>query len=144
MPPRGVARIADDADALEDAVVVEARRQHDWKVEHLGAGEFSDLGRELIGLRPVFELVVVTEINFAQAAGLRTAALEVAPAGERSRGRTAVVAAGIVGELVRQIGDRHAELEVPDLEPVRPLLGEAIREAQYPGKGYQHARHARQ
>src|SRR5262249_8287357 len=120
---RGVARIADDPDALEDAVVVETSRQHDWEVEHFRTGKFSDLGRELIGLRPVFELVVVAEINLAQAARLGTAALEVLPPGERRRGRATIVAAGVVGELVRDIGDRHAELEVPYLQPVRPLLG---------------------
>src|SRR5215510_94423 len=140
---RGVARIADDADALENAVVVEACGEHDREIKHLGARELSDLGRELVGLGPIFELVVIAEIDLAQAAGLGTAALEVAPAGERRRGRPAAGATGVVGELVGKIGDRSAELEVPDLEPVRPLLGGHVRRAEEQCHGCQHARHAR-
>src|SRR5262249_25212284 len=107
---RGVARIADDADTRQDAAFVEARRQGDRKIEHLAAGIFPDLGRKIVGLGPVLELVVIAEIDLAQAAWLGPAAPEVAPVGKRQRGRTAVGAAGIVGELVRQVGCRRAEL----------------------------------
>src|SRR5437899_8606762 len=75
---RGVARIADDADALENAVVVEAGGEHDREIKHFGAREFPDLGRELVGLGPVFELVVIAKIDLAQAGRLWTTALEVA------------------------------------------------------------------
>src|SRR5262245_23699449 len=119
---RGVTRVADDANTLEDAGLIDARREHDREVEHLGARELPDLGRELVGLGPVFELVVVAEIDLAQAVRLGPAAPIVTEAGERHRGWPAAGAAGVVGELVGQIGDRAAELEVPDLQPVRPLL----------------------
>src|SRR6185437_11574390 len=65
---RGIARIGDDADALEHARLVEQAAQHHRKIIDLGAGIFFDLGREIIGLRPIFQLVVIAKIDLAQAA----------------------------------------------------------------------------
>ena len=106
----------------ENALLVETRAQHRRKIEYLGAGIFAHLGREIIGLGPVFEFVVVAEIDFAQAACFRPAAAEILPAGERDRGRSAARAAGIVRELVRQFVGRRAEFEVPDFKLRRTLL----------------------
>ena len=47
------------------------------KAIDLGAGIFLDLHRQIVGLGPVFELVVIAEIDLAQAVRLRPAAAEI-------------------------------------------------------------------
>src|SRR5262249_51411551 len=74
-------------------------------------------------LGPVFELVVVAEIDLAQPARLSAAAAKIAKAHQRQRWRAAVGAAGLVDEAVRQLDDRRTRLQVPDFEPRPPLRG---------------------
>src|SRR6266702_1019368 len=120
---RRIARIADDANARQDAFVVESRRQDDGEIIDFGAGKFLDLGREIVGLGPIFQFVVVAEIDLAQSVRLRPAAPKILPAAERGRRRPAIRSAGIIREGIRQRIGRGAELQVPDFEPGWLLLG---------------------
>src|SRR5262245_23541369 len=87
------ARIADQADAAQRSGLVEQRGDDDRKAVGLGAGILLHLLREIVGLGPILQLVVVAEIDFAQTARLCTAAAKVAEAVERQRRRPAVAAA---------------------------------------------------
>ena len=89
-PARGIARIADDPQPHERAAGIEQRGEHHRESVHLGAGILLDLGAEIVGLGPIFQLVVVAEIDLVAAIGLRTAAAEVTPTTKRGSGRTAV------------------------------------------------------
>src|SRR5271156_3166193 len=68
-------------------------------------------------LCPIFELVVIAEIDFAQSVRLGWAFIVAGPAGERLLRRAAVAAAGIVNEgIARQCRRRCAELQRPDID----------------------------
>src|SRR6266436_5854786 len=116
---RRIARVGDDADAARHAVVAEQNRYVDRKTVGLGADILLHLGGEIVGLGPIFKLVVIAEIHLAQPVRVRPAAAIVLPAGQRRRRRAAIGAAGIIDVVVRQIGEVGAELDVPDFAPGR-------------------------
>src|SRR5262249_26121190 len=75
-------------------------------------------------LRPIFELVVISEIDLAHTVWLGLAIGIIRPAGKRAQGRPAIAAAGIVDEsVVRQCRCRRAELERPYIRACGRILG---------------------
>jgi hypothetical protein len=86
------------------------------KARFRGAGPACDLALELASARDVLVLVVIFEIDLAQAVRLGRAAHDIAPAGQRLPRRSAVGAAGQAAEFAgrRLRGRRLTELEVPD------------------------------
>src|SRR6516162_606233 len=118
----GFARIADDADPADHAFVTDQHRSYNGKSIGLGAGILLHLRQQVVGSRPILELIVVPEIDFTQSAYLHPAQAEIPPSIERAPGRTAIGTAGIVDELVRQLPDCRSKLHVPDLEPAGAIL----------------------
>ncbi len=96
------ARIGHQADALEDAGVVEQGAGDHRKRHLMGAGPARDLAVIVVGTGDVFDFVVVLEIDLMQAVGLGRTALEIGPAGERRARRAAIGAAGEGLEFLRR------------------------------------------
>src|SRR5437016_2624274 len=106
---RVAARIAHDADTPHDSVGIDQRGHDDRETVGLGAGILLHLRGEIVGLGPIFELIVIAEIDLAQSARLRPATAEFAPPAKRQSGRPAIGAAGVINEFVRQLLDMGAQ-----------------------------------
>src|SRR5262249_56907762 len=86
-------RIRHDTDAAEHARLVEQRRHDHGKARFGRAGPTRHLARQILGAGDVFVLVVVFEIDLAQARGLGWAAAEIVPAAQLRTRRPALRAA---------------------------------------------------
>jgi len=117
-----LARIGDQALAFDDPGVVEQHRGHHREFVRRRTGVHPDLGLEVEGACPVLELVVIFEIDFAEAIGAGSALFEFGETRERERRRPAVGAACIIDELVRDRRGGRADMNVPDVEPLGPVL----------------------
>src|SRR6516225_7358769 len=93
-------RIGHEADGSQHAAIVEQRRYDQRKARLAGPGPARDLVGKVAGTRNVLVLVVVLEIDFAQAARLRRAAGEIAPAAQLPVRRAAVRPAGEAAKLL--------------------------------------------
>ena len=124
---RVAAGVADKADAAQRSAVVDQGRDRDGKTVGLGAGILLHLRQQVVGLGPVFEFVVIAEVDFPQPVRLRPAAPDLAPAVERRRRRPAIGAAGIVDELVGQCLDLRSEPQIPDFASRRPVACAVVR-----------------
>src|SRR5271170_2161416 len=75
-------------------------------------------------LCPIFQLVVIAEIDFAQAVRLGRTLVVIGPAREGLLRRAAIAAAGIVDEgIARQCRRRCAELQCPYVRSYGRFLG---------------------
>src|SRR5258708_10262818 len=119
-----IARVGDDADTAHDAsplaVVADQNRYVDRKAVGLGADILLHLGGEIVGLGPIFELVVIAEIHFAQPARVGTATPVVLPAGERRRRRAAIGPPGVIDIIVPHLGNLRTHLHFPHSIPPPP------------------------
>src|SRR5215471_8459138 len=74
--------------------------------------------------RPIFELVVIAEIDLAQTIRLGRALVVIRPAGESLLRRAAIAAAGIADERVaRQRRSRGSKLQRPDIGAGGRIIG---------------------
>src|SRR5215470_8257349 len=117
-----VTGVSPDSDGRSLAVVADQNRYVDWKAVGLGADILLHLGGEVVGLGPIFELIVIPEIHFTQPVWVGAATPVVPPASERRRRRTAIGAAGVIDIIVRQVGNFRAKLDVPDFMPHGPIV----------------------
>jgi len=75
-------------------------------------------------LRPIFELVVIAEVDLAQTVRLGPALLVLGPAGESLLRRSAIAAAGIVDERVAgKSRCRGPEFQRPYIGTRRRIIG---------------------
>src|SRR5216683_2947040 len=95
-------RIADDAQTSEHAVGIEQCRDDHRKIEHLGPGVLGNHSLRAMCLRPIFELVVIAEIDLAQAVRLGPALFVIGPAAEQLLRWAAIAAAGIIVESIER------------------------------------------
>src|SRR5215472_7859645 len=89
-------RVGHNTQPGERTARVEQPRYDHREIQDLGAGILRDRCPRAVRSRPIFEFVVVAEINFAQTARLGLALLILGPAGEGPLRRSAIAAAGIV------------------------------------------------
>ena len=95
----------------------------DTKAVALRAGISLHLRQQVVGSRPIFEFVVIAEIDFVEAGRLWPATMKIAPPIKRPRWRTCCCAARVIDEFVGQLVDRCSQLEVPNFETTVTLFG---------------------
>src|SRR5208282_45928 len=111
---RACLRVGDDAQTGKRPASVEQPRYDHRKIQHFGAGVLSKQRPGAVRPRPIFELVVITKINLAQAVRLGRALAVIGPARERPLRRATIAAAGVVDKVVvRQRCRRRSELQAP-------------------------------
>src|SRR5215472_6651709 len=117
-------RVGHNTQPRERAARIEQTRYDHREIQDLGASILGDRCPRAVRSRPIFELVVVAEINFAQTVRLGLASLILGPAGESLLRRSAIAAAGIVDERVAgQSRCRGPEFQRPYIGTRRRIIG---------------------
>src|SRR5262249_57733277 len=93
-------RIADEAQAAQDAVAIEQYREDHWMSGHPRSGPALSVTRLVDRPADIFILVVETRGDFVEAAGLGSTFAELRPSVDLLPGRAAIAAAGEIAEAV--------------------------------------------
>jgi hypothetical protein len=117
-----LARVGDQALALGQPTVVEQHRSNDGEFVRRCSGVHPDLFLEVESARPIFELIVILEIDLMEPLGVWSALVEFSEVRERGRRRPAIGAAGVIDEPVRDLRDCRTDVDVPNVEPRGPVL----------------------
>src|SRR6516165_5361386 len=126
-------RVGHNTQPRERAARVEQTRYDHREIQDLGASILRDRCPRAVRSRPIFELVVVAEINLAQTVRLGLALLILGPAGESLLRRSAIAATSIVDERIAgQSRYRGPELQRPDIGARRSIVsaGDAYTEGE--------------
>src|SRR5215469_860245 len=130
-----LARVGDQALTFHQPRVVEQYRSDYRELVRRSSGVHPDLGLEVERARPIFELIIILEIYLAEPIGVGSAFLEFGEIRERDRRRPATGPTGIVDERVRDIRSLLTDVDVPEIEPCRPVLGPELLDRNQPDQG---------
>src|SRR5215469_16728928 len=117
-------RVGGDTQTGERAARIKQPRYDHRKIQHFGAGILRNQCSRAMRLRPIFELVVIAEVDLSKTARLGAALLILGPAGEGLLRRAAIAAAGIVYKrILRQRRHGGTELQRPYVRAGRSFVG---------------------